>query len=112
MLFAWFRFSGVPTHFYLHIFPIFFSSLCHPGHSEQHQNKSHVKAVSSIKEENEDLTSPDSEIASSNSKPMLTDRSKSVPVSLGSQNLSTSLAPALSIDPLTGVCLAPSHSES
>ena len=57
----------------------------------------------SIKEENEDLLSPESETAA---KPLLSDRSKSVPISLG-QPLQGSGSLNLSIDPLTGVCLGP-----
>jgi hypothetical protein len=57
----------------------------------------------SIKEENEDLPSPDTE----ETKPMLADRSKSVPVFLQTpqQQPSCTKPLNLSIDPLTGECL-------
>ena len=66
------------------------------------------KSVTSIKEENEqDLLSPESETAQA-VKPMLSDRSKSVPVSLGQQqqSLSVNNSLELSVDPLTGVYLS------
>ncbi len=59
-------------------------------------SKAHVSA---IKEENEDMLSPDTEV-----KPMIADRSKSVPNAMGA-GLKLMKPIDLSIDPMTGECL-------